>query len=103
MLPLRVRQKGSGQAGSRWAAGPILIEGEWRMQEVLMKHLCFRFMTKVGKGVCWGRVARGSPSSATGWVLVPCSKMGKNGRRRESGGKKRNLPVCLTVLLTPTL
>lgn len=94
MLPLRVRQEGSGQAGSRWAAGPILVEGEWRMQKVLMEHPCFRFMTKVGKGVCWGQGCKRVTQLSHGMEAGAMFQDGKKREEERAWGNEEKL-ACL--------
>lgn len=65
---------------------------------VLQVHDQSRQRCVLGAGLQEGHPAQ--PQDG-GWCHVP--RRGKNGRRREPGGKKTNLPVCLTVLLTPAL
>ena len=53
-----------GQAG----CGPVLVEGEGRMQGALMRRACCRLRTETGSDGGWGRgaVRGGSTSLATG-------------------------------------
>lgn len=87
----------SAEVRAQAGAGPVLAEGERRMQEAfagLLAHVHSRQ---------WGAGCGAAPGSATGWMLVPYYKTGQNGGGERSGGEKRNWPVGPALLLPPAL
>ena len=81
---------GPTERGQATAMGPMLVEGERRMQETLTAECCGLRAT-TGNGGCRRATSLGPPM------------VDEQNGRRETWGKERNLPACPTLLLAPVL
>lgn len=84
----------SAEVRAQAGAGPVLAEGERRMQEAfagLLAHVHSRQ---------WGAGCGAAPGSATGWMLVPYYETDKMEEERGLGGRRE---TGLSALLSSCL